>query len=107
MKANRKRASQPCSSLERFDLPCLLLSSAAREALDPEDILSALGRLARFDWGEIDQATVDANERAMESGGRLVGLYRTGEGRQFSTIFEADRSGVCFRLLEEYPLSSS
>ena len=44
----------------------------------------------------------EANEQALQSGGRLLSAYKASNGRRFLIITEADRSVTTFLLPEEY-----
>lgn len=54
------------------------------------------------DWGELPAEDAEANERALEHGGRLLSAYDTDGGGRVWVITEADRSATTFLLPSEY-----
>ena len=71
-------------------------------AVHPAEVLAALGRHARGDWGEVPDEDKKSNNEALELGGRLLSAYRTKEGTRFWLITECDRSVTTVMLPEEY-----
>lgn len=59
-------------------------------------------RHVRGDWGDIDPEDVDANERALQNGSRILSVYSTTPGVTLWVITEADRSITTILLPEEY-----
>ncbi len=75
-----------------------------------EELLHIIyNRHAEVDWGndgDLDPHDIDANERALESGGRLFSVYYlsddTERGTKIYVITEWDRSVTTALLPEEY-----
>jgi hypothetical protein len=87
MNAKRKRV-RPTS----FRLGSVCVTRGAADALDQEDILRAVGRHARRDWGEVCEEDWERNDQSVEDGFRLLSVYRSRSGVRFWAITEADRS---------------
>ncbi len=86
----------------KFPLGRTVITQNALATLVHEDILAALGRHAAGDWGELDAEDVQANERALIEGTRLVSVYRSGADQRFYVITEWDRSCTTVLLPEDY-----
>ena len=89
---------------EFFDLGHIVATPGALEALNSSDQNPAVfvKRHASGDWGEIDQEDRESNEQALMHGERLLSAYATSRGQRLWVITEADRSGTCILLPEEY-----
>lgn len=85
-----------------FPLGRTVITSNALSTLPDEDVLSALGRHARGDWGELDPEDVAENERSLKEGGRLLSVYHSQGGTKFYVITEHDRSVTTVLLPEDY-----
>lgn len=93
MQATTKRVS--------FGLGQLLITPGAKAELKTYDILSALTRHQRGDWGNLCDEDKAANNDALERGERLFSAYTSGETR-FWIITERDRSATTILLPDEY-----
>ena len=91
------------------------MTRGVADALEESDVLRALARHQRGDWGfDVERVSGDeptssgaeedvaANNFALREGGRLVSVYRSREGARFFVITEADRSATTILLPEEY-----
>ncbi len=87
--ARAKRQQPPDSP--RFPLGQIVFSGKATLRLRTEEVLTALDRHSRGDWGDLLPEDAIANELALEQGRRLFSAYGQGQGR-FWVITEADRS---------------
>lgn len=76
----------------RFPLGRTVTTQGAREALTDYDIVLGLSRHHAGDWGDLDEADLAANERALLTEGRLVSVYSSTRHVRFYVITEADRS---------------
>ena len=85
----------------RFPLGQLAITSNASLRLTTEEVLTALQRHARGDWGDLCPEDTLANDMAVELGGRLLSAYGHGEHR-FWLITEADYSFTTVLLPEDY-----
>jgi hypothetical protein len=87
----------------RFPLGCILATPGVELSVPPVDIVRALARHARGDWGDLPEEDVNVNEFAVDCGGRLVSAYRAETtGERFYVITEADRSVTTLLLPHEY-----
>jgi hypothetical protein len=59
-----------------------------------KEILAALRRHLRGDWGELDLQDHQSNEAALRDGARLLSAYRTKRGVRFWVVTEWDRSAT-------------
>ena len=85
-----------------FPLGQTVITRNALSTLIPVEVLTALGRHASGDWGEIDTEDRQANELALERGERLLSAYRSAAGVKFWIITESDRSVTTVLLPEDY-----
>jgi len=67
-----------------------------------EELLSAMWRHARGDWGDVCAADAAAKEHALRENERLLSSYRSAAGIKFWIITEWDRSSTTALLPEEY-----
>jgi hypothetical protein len=87
----------------RFPLGFISATPGVELTLSPADIAQALARHGRGDWGELCPQDRQANEDALETGGRLLSVYRArGSGERVYVITEADRSATTLLLPAEY-----
>lgn len=61
-----------------------------------------LARHATGDWGELDVDDQEANDRAVETGNRILSSYSLPTGETVWIITEADRSASTLLLPSEY-----
>lgn len=85
-----------------FPLGALYVTPGAERGLLPDDILKAITRHARGDWGEVDDADWKENDFSVKNGYRILSAYATEAGTRFWVITEADRSATTVLLPEEY-----
>ena len=85
-----------------FRLGQTVITRAALAVLPQLDVLEALGRHARGDWGDVGADDRQANEAALRDGERLLSVYTSSDGRRFWIITEADRSVTTVLLPEDY-----
>lgn len=86
----------------KFSLGKLLITPGAEAALPHHEVLRALGRHARGDWGELSAEDRAENELSLREGFRILSAYRTDSGVKFWIITEADRASTTVLLPEEY-----
>jgi hypothetical protein len=86
----------------KFDLGRVVATPNALNHIPNDEILTALSRHVRGDWGDLDSHDVKANENALQSGGRLFSQYHSTQGIMFWIITEWDRSATTVLLPEEY-----
>jgi hypothetical protein len=85
----------------RFSLGQVVVTANASLRLLTEEVLTALARHSRGDWGDLCAEDTLANNDALAQGGRLFSAYGEGETR-FWIITEADRSVTTILLPEDY-----
>src|SRR5580704_8964580 len=79
----------------RFDLGLVAFSDTATLRLRTEEVLTALNRHAKGDWGDLLPEDAIANELALQQGGRLFSAYGFGCDRFWViTDFELSRTAV-------------
>ena len=79
-----------------------VITAQAADALHPVDVLNALGRHARGDWGEVCPEDAAENELSITEGARLQSAYTDRSGVKFWIITEWDRSSTTVLLPEDY-----
>lgn len=94
--------SKPGEGGRAFELGRLLITSNAAAVLANAEVLQALARHARGDWGELCEADRQENELSLREGFRLLSAYRDRSGVRFWVITEADRSITTVLLPEDY-----
>lgn len=90
------------SAAKLVSLGRLVITANALSVLSHQDVLVALGRHVRGDWGELDRDDKAANDRALVNHGRLLSTYHGSDGRKFWIITEWDRSATTVLLPEDY-----
>jgi hypothetical protein len=85
-----------------FALGQTVITSAAMEVLTNQDVLTALSRHARGDWGDLCEEDRKENEFSLREGFRLFSVYHTPIGKKFWIITEADRSVTTVLLPSDY-----
>lgn len=94
--------SPPQRTGARFSLGSIVATPGALATLTHEEILAALGRHVRGDWGELCEEDAKENELSVREGFRLLSAYRSLSGVKFWIITEADRSVTTILLPDEY-----
>jgi hypothetical protein len=64
--------------------------------------LPYLQRHQRGDWGNLSNSDKQANERAVDHGGRILSKYMLKDGTPIYLITEADRSYTTVMLVGDY-----
>ena len=86
----------------KFLIGRTVITATALRQLTNLDVLTALTRHSRGDWGDVDDEDWEANERALKEGTRLLSAYHTAEGVKFWVITEWDRHVTTVLLPEDY-----
>ena len=86
----------------KFSLGQTVATPNALAKIPNDEILNALSRHVRGDWGTLDVADLQSNERALQFGGRLFSAYLTSQNVKFWIITECDRSVTTVLLPEDY-----
>ena len=85
----------------KFWLGQFNMTNEARK-LDMEDVLIALRRHHNGDWGDVCAEDREANETALQTGGRLLSVYHDRMDVKFWIITEADRNTTTVLLPDDY-----
>ena len=88
-----------------FDLGLVVITNGINDKLDSvrfsKELTVAMHRFTRGDWGEMKPEDIEANNKALRNGERLLGAYQTSEGKIW-IITEADRSATTILFPDEY-----
>jgi hypothetical protein len=85
-----------------FKLGQVVATPGALASVIADDMLAGLRRHASGDWGLVCEDDGDANDAALQHGGRILSVYQSVNGTRFWIITEADRSATTILLPEEY-----
>jgi hypothetical protein len=94
--------ASPSSGSAKFPLGQIVATANALTQITHADILPALSRHVRGDWGDLDREDWQANESALAHGGRLFSVFHSAGGVKFYIITEWDRSVTTVLLPEDY-----
>ena len=86
----------------KFSLGQVVITANAARTLRQEDVVIAIRRHARGDWGELDDHDRQQNQAALKEGTRLLSAYNDRNGVKFWIISEWDRSVTTVLLPEDY-----
>ena len=86
----------------QFSLGQTVATPNALAHIPNNEILNALTRHVRGDWGTLDPEDWNANEKALLHGGRLFSRYFSTQNVKFWIITECDRSVTTVLLPEDY-----
>jgi hypothetical protein len=85
-----------------LELGRVVITQGALERLPKDDVLVALRRHARCDWGDLTSEDHVANYQAFFQDTRVLSAYHAADGTKFWIITEWDRSLTTVLLPEEY-----
>ena len=85
-----------------FPLGQQVATPTALRQLSEDDVIGALTRHARGDWGDVDNHDRRANDHALIEDSRLFSVYHSARGVKFWIITESDRSVTTILLPEDY-----
>jgi hypothetical protein len=85
-----------------FPLGQICATAGAIEEISFVEVMSALQRHAKGDWGDLDPEDWAENELSLKEGFRLLSAYRSSQGVKFWIITEADRTATTILLPNEY-----
>ena len=86
----------------KFLLGRIVATPNAINQIPNDEILVALARHVRGDWGTLDPEDWTANDDALKHGGRLLSSYHSTRNVKFWIITEWDRSVTTVLLPEDY-----
>lgn len=79
--------------MARFPLGQILVTEDVQKGISEEDQMICLNRHAQCDWGDIDHALWEMNERALSEGEKaLYSAYNTSAGVKLYIVTSPDRS---------------
>lgn len=87
---------------QQLKLGRTVITSEANDRLCGEDVLDALRRHARGDWGDLSPEDREENELSIREGFRIFSVYHDRNGTKFWVITEADRSVTTVLMPEDY-----
>lgn len=90
------------STPPKFPLGQIVATPSALNSIPNDEILAALARHVRGDWGTLDPEDWNSNERALKGEGRLFSAYLSVRNIKFWIITECDRSVTTILLPEDY-----
>ncbi len=70
----------PTATDPKFSLGQTVSTSNAQKTLNQEDVLNAMARHSRGDWGDLCDEDRQANEQALEHEERLISVYHDRDG---------------------------
>ena len=85
-----------------FPLGQVVITPGALEAIPQDEIMAAISRHSRGDWGIVKTEDWKENDLSLSEGFRILSAYETREGTKLWIITEADRSSTCLLLPHEY-----
>ena len=85
-----------------FPLGRVVATPGIAETLGDVEILRALARHQRGDWGEVCDEDREANDRSVKTGSRMLSVYVAENGGRFWVITEGDRSATTLLWPNEY-----
>jgi len=88
--------------LIRVPLGELRATPGVKAEVPISELLSALERHGRCDWGDLSAHDKRANDEGVANGDRLLSSYKSTAGVKFWIITEADRSSTTALLPDEY-----
>ena len=86
----------------RFSLGQTVATPNALNQIPNYEIILALSRHVRGDWGILEPEDLQSNERALQFGGRLFSSYLSSQNVKFWIITEHDRSVTTVLLPMDY-----
>jgi hypothetical protein len=97
-----KHATRGHAPEQKFPFGKIVATPNALNTIPNEEILNALYRHGRGDWGTLDSEDWKENERALIVGDRLLSAYYSTQNIKFWIITESDRSVTTVLLPEDY-----
>ena len=98
---NDSAASSPSGHL-RFPSGQILITPNAMSQLTPSEVLNALKCHLTGDWGDCCPEDRQANDQALESGGRVFSVYHSEDQHKFLIITEAGHTLTTVLMPEDY-----
>jgi hypothetical protein len=86
----------------KFPLGQIVATPGVIASVPHAEMMQALNRHGRGDWGDLDAEDIQENELSLRQGFRLLSAYTSTADVRFWIITEADRASTTFLLPEEY-----
>lgn len=86
----------------KFPLGQTVITPNAQARIPAHEVLNALQRHNRGDWGDVGEDDRKENEFSLVEGYRLFSVYHAADGVKFWIITEADRSITTVLMPEDY-----
>jgi len=86
----------------KFAIGQLVVTPGVADTLTPRELLAALRRHRRGDWGMVCPEDMESNDKALQRGCRLLSAFETGQGVKFWILTEWDRSVTTVLFPHEY-----
>lgn len=80
----------------------LILTDSARASVTEADVLAALTRQGRGDWGEVSREEWESNDANLSFRGRIRSVYRTAAGGAFWVVTDLARCATMVGLPEDW-----
>ena len=87
---------------KKFELGRLLITPGIKDCLQHDEVMDAVNRHSRGDWGDLAAEDAQKNEWAIREKERIFSVYHSRGRQKFWIITEADRSSTTVLLPEEY-----
>ena len=94
--------SENGNSAPKFLLGRVVATPSVVDTIPPDEILQALSRHERGDWGELESEDLETNEAALKHGGRLCSRYFSTANVKFWIITEWHRKLTTVLLPMDY-----
>jgi hypothetical protein len=83
----------------KFEIGQLVATRGAMAKVNHEEILKAIARHIKGDYGDMCPEDCKSNEDALKFGGRIFSSYKTADGIKFWVITEGEGSGIVTTVL--------
>jgi hypothetical protein len=97
-----KHAAQGHAPKQKFPFGQIVATPAALNTIPNEEIINALQRHGRGDWGKCFLCDWEENERSLKAGDRLHSVYYSTQNVEFWIMTEWDRSVTTVLLPKDY-----
>ena len=85
-----------------IDISWVMVSPNVHTRIGPDEVIDAIERHCRQDWGNLCDHDKAQNERALQTGGRIFSTYRSSKGRMFWIITEGQERRTTVLMPEDY-----
>jgi hypothetical protein len=87
------------NELAKFEIGQLVATKGAMAKVNHEEIIKAISRHIKGDYGDMCEEDCKANEDALKFGGRIFSSYKTADEVKFWVITEGEGSGIITTVL--------